>query len=90
MKRLCRNAEGVPGLTKKEAEIQRNLIVAAPSRMEFCSCGTDTLGEFGLDVHVNIFQITAELEDSRFDVLSNLDKPLFDQGKLFNGQDAGS
>lgn len=56
--------------------------------MELATCGTDALGELGLDVHVDVFELDGEVEVARIDVFFDLAEASFDLVEFVLGEDA--
>src|SRR5690606_26950534 len=52
----------------KETNVECDLIIAAAGGMEFCSRGSDFVGQSPLDIHVNIFKASLKAEFTRFDL----------------------
>ena len=61
--------------------IQRDLVIPRTSRVEFRS-GGNALGQFRLDVHVDIFELRFPLEIAVGDFLPDLFQPFFDLRQL--------
>ena len=54
-----------------EAEIERDLIVAASCRVQTLSGVPDSLGQKRLDIHVDIFVVCGKFDRSRLNVRQN-------------------
>src|SRR6478752_1762526 len=75
-------------VTDPQTDIVRNLIVAAAPGVEFAANVADSLGERPLDVHMDVFQLLAELEPARGNLLGNLLEASDDLAPLVVSQDA--
>jgi hypothetical protein len=60
--------ERVGGVADVEPEIGRHLVVARPCRVQPAGGRADQLGEPGLDVHVDVFELAGEDEAARLDL----------------------
>ena len=63
--------EGIGFFAEIEAQIEGDLVIAASGGVQFGSWGADSPSEFGLDIHVDVFEFDFELEGSRVDVVSD-------------------
>ncbi len=50
-------------------DVQRDLVVPAPRRVQLAAHGADLLDQAALDVHVDVFEGRAELERARYDLV---------------------
>ncbi len=71
-----------------EPHVQRNLIVAAPRRMQFSSRGTDQLGQAPLDIHVNILVGLRKLKLAALDLALDILQPADDLAAFARRYDA--
>src|SRR6266480_1755146 len=73
-------------LTNIQAKIERNLIVAAASSVQFGAGRSDSFGQRRLDVHVHVFQRLVPNELVRSDLVFDLVQAARDHLKLIGGE----
>jgi hypothetical protein len=71
-----------------QAEIGRHLVVAAARGVQTLARLADTLGQAGLDVHVDVLEGGLEHETSGLDVGGDRLQPVADRRMVGSGQDA--
>ena len=71
-----------------EPEVGRDLVVAAAAGVELAADVADPLDERPLDVHVDVFELVAELESAAGDLVVDLLEAGHDLVSLVVGQDA--
>ena len=79
---------GVDFVADPEADVVRDLVVAAAAGVELAADVADPLDQRPLDVHVDVFQLLAELEAAGGDFVADLLQAGDDLVALVVGQDA--
>ena len=70
-----RGGDGVALVAQVEAQIERDLVVAAARGVQLRAGVADAPRQLGLDVHVDVFELGLELELSRLDFRADLAQP---------------